>query len=81
MNIEVLDESDQSVTIFVKNPAVFSTWIQLRKHLLRFYQEEKKVILDLTESQIVDFTVKSKLIEWEKEFKNKGLELSVKGLI
>ncbi len=75
-----IHESDQSATIFIREAAIFSTWISLRKHLNHFFQEGKPVTLDLTETRIVDYTVRSKIDEWTKEFKEKGLEFSVRGL-
>jgi MFS superfamily sulfate permease-like transporter len=80
LNAQIVNESDQSVTILIREAAIFSTWISLRKHLHRFYQEGKQVTLDLTETGHIDYTVKSKIGEWINEFAEKGLELSVRGL-
>jgi MFS superfamily sulfate permease-like transporter len=80
LNAQVVHESDQSVTIHIPEAAIFSTWIPLRKHLYRFYQEGKQVTLDLTETRHIDYTVKSKIEEWKREFQEKGLELTVRGL-
>ncbi len=80
LNAQVVHESDQSVTIHIPEAAIFSTWIPLRKRLHRFHQEGKKVTLDLSKTRHIDYTVKSKIDEWIKEFNEKGLELSVRGL-
>jgi MFS superfamily sulfate permease-like transporter len=80
LNAEIEHENDKSVTIHVPVAAIFSTWIPLRKHLHSFCQEGKQVTLDLTKARHIDYTVKSKLEEWKKEFKEKDLELSVRGL-
>lgn len=80
LNAEVTHEDDQSATIVVRESAIFSTWIPLRKHLHRFLQEGKNVTLNLAETRLVDHTVMSKIHEWIMEFEDKDLELSVRGL-
>ncbi|MCH7615856.1 MAG: SulP family inorganic anion transporter [Nitrospinae bacterium] len=80
LNAEVTHEDDQSATIVVRDSAIFSTWIPLRKHLHRFLQEGKHVTLNLAETRLVDHTVMSKIHEWIMEFEDKDLELSVRGL-
>ena len=79
LNIEVIHDNDQSATIFIKDSAIFCTWIPLRKHLYRFFQEEKMVTLNLAETRLVDHTVMTKICEWKNKFKEKGLELSICG--
>ena len=80
LNVEVVHESDHSVTIHIREAAIFSTWMPLRKHLYRFFQEGKNVTLDLAETTHTDYSVMSKIDEWIKEFEEKNLELSVRGL-
>ena len=64
----------------VRESAVFSTWIPLRKHLHRLHTEGKTVTLNLAETRLVDHTVMSKLYEWVGEFEEKGSELLIRGL-
>jgi len=80
LNAEVTHEDDQSATIVVRESAVFSTWIPLRKHLHRFLHEGKRVTLNLAETRLVDHTVMSNIYGWIMEFEDKDLELSVRGL-
>lgn len=80
LNAEITHEDDQSATIVVRESAIFSTWIPLRKYLHRFLQEGKNVTLNLAETRLVDHTVMSKIHEWIMEFEDKDLELSVRGL-
>ncbi len=75
-----IKEDDQVATIFVRDAAIFSTWISLRNHLNRFFEQGKRVTLDLAGTRLVDYTVMSKIDEWIKAFKEKGLELTVHGL-
>jgi MFS superfamily sulfate permease-like transporter len=77
LNAKIIPERDQSVTIFLRGSIIFSSWIPLRKHLNRFYQEGKRVTLNITEIQFMDRRVMSKIEDWEKKFKENGLELTV----
>ncbi len=80
LHAEVTHEDDHSAIIVVRESAVFSTWIPLRKHLHRFLEEGKTVTLNLAETRLVDHTVMSKLYEWTNEFEEKGCELFIRGL-
>jgi len=78
LNAKIIPERDQSITVFLRGPIVFSSWIPLRKQLQRFFEDGKRVTLDITETQLVDRRVMSKIDEWKKKFKENGLELSVR---
>jgi len=80
LNAEVTQEDDHSATIVVRDSAIFSTWIPLRKHLHRLLQAGKRVTLNLSETRLVDHTVMGKLQEWKTEFAEQDSELSVTGL-
>jgi len=81
LNAEVIHEDDRSATIVVRESAVFSTWIPLRKHLHHFLEKGKNVTLNLAQTRLVDHTVMSKLFEWTIEFEEKGCTLSIRGLV
>jgi MFS superfamily sulfate permease-like transporter len=78
LNAKIIPARDQSVTIFLRGSIVFSSWIPLQKHLQRFFEEGKRVTLDITETKLVDRRVMSRVDEWAKKFKENGLELSVR---
>ena len=78
LNAKIIPERDQSVTIFLRGSIIFSSWIPLRKHLQRFFEEGKRVTLDISETKFMDRRVMSKVDEWAKKFKENGLELSVR---
>lgn len=80
LNVEISHQDEQTVTIKVKDSAIFSTWIPLRKFLNQYLQEGKNVILYFGDTRLVDHTVMSKLYEWIMEYEEKDLELSVRGL-
>lgn len=80
LNAQVVSEGNQPALISVRDSAMFCTWIPLRKHLSDFYEEGRSVTLDFAETRLVGHTVMAKIEEWKEEFKEKGLELSVRGL-
>lgn len=80
LNAEVTHEDEHSATIVIRESAVFSTWISLRKYLHRYLHEGKNVTLNFAETRLVDHTVMSKLYEWIMEFEENDCELFVRGL-
>ena len=58
-NIEVIEPDANTTILRVKNSAVFSTWIALRRKLLSI-DSHRSVILDLSETRLVDHTVMAK---------------------
>jgi len=74
-NVEQADRT----TVSVKDSAIFSTWIGLKRKLEKV-QGDGPVVLDLSETYFVDHTVMERLKEMETEFKESGSELVVTGL-
>ena len=80
-NAKIIPERDKSITIFLRGPIVFSSWIPLSKHLDRFFKEGKRVTLDISETKFMDRRVMSKVYERAKIYKENGLELSVRTIM
>ena len=78
LNAKIIPERDKSITIFLRGSVIFSSWIPLNKQLQRFYNDRKRVTLDITETKLVDRRIMSKIEEWQKNFNEKGLELTIK---
>jgi len=74
-NVEQADRT----TVSVKDSAIFSTWIGLKRKLEKV-RGDGPVVLDLSETYFVDHTVMERLKEMEAEFKESGSELVVTGL-
>ena len=70
---------NEGVMVRVKDSAIFSTWIGLKK-TLEPLMNEPQVVLDLSETFLVDHTVMAKLQEMGKAFKEKGSTLVIAGL-
>ena len=78
-DVDVVPE-EKRVVLLVKRAAVFSNWLGLRKAILTESEEREEVVLDLSQTQLVDHSVMEKLHELEKEFTQAGKTLSVVGL-
>ena len=77
--VSIERQEKTGVTVKVKDSAIFSTWIGLKKTLDRL-TEEPHVVLDLSETFLVDHTTMAKLHEMEKEFKERQATLVITGL-
>jgi len=75
-----VERNEQSgVTVKVKDSAIFSTWIGLKKTLDQL-AAEPRITLDLSETYLVDHTTMAKLHEMEKDFKERQSTLFITGL-
>jgi MFS superfamily sulfate permease-like transporter len=71
--------SGTDVTVVVKESAVFSTWLALRKKLQSLINE-RRVVVDLSQTALVDHTVMEKLHEMKQAFQEAGSQLVITGL-
>lgn len=72
---------DDTYVVSVRHSAVFSNWILFRKQVEQLgFQDHKNVVLDLSDTRLVDHTVMEKLHELEREFARRDLRLEVTGL-
>jgi MFS superfamily sulfate permease-like transporter len=72
-------EVEKTCLVVVRHAAVFSNWLMLKRRLDRL-GADMDIILDLSETYLVDHTVMEKLHELEQEFAAKQHRLHVKGL-
>lgn len=77
--LAVADAGDGNVTISVRDSAVFSSWIPLRKKIVQ-HENAKEMVVDLSETRMVDHTVMAKLTEMQKEFAARDCRLVIAGL-
>ncbi len=69
----------EGTTVWVKDSAIFSTWIGLKKKLDTLIGEPK-VKVDLSHTYLVDHTTMAKLQEMQKEYEENNSTLIVTGL-
>jgi MFS superfamily sulfate permease-like transporter len=79
--LEVEQESEDTVVVIAREPALFTNWILVRRQLLRIGLKDKQnVILDLSGARLVDHSVMEKLHELDRDFNRAGLRLEIAGL-
>jgi MFS superfamily sulfate permease-like transporter len=79
LRVSVERGEKDGVTVAVKDSAIFSTWIALKKRL-EHLKGEPKVVLNLSETSFVDHTVMEQLKGMESAFKENGSTLVITGL-
>ncbi len=77
--VSIERQEPTGVTVKVKDSAIFSTWIGLKQTLDRL-KDEPHVVLDLSDTYLVDHTTMAKLHEMEKEFTERQSNLVITGL-
>ena len=79
-DVSVVPEGDTRVVLVVRRAAVFSNWLGLRKAIVGQGECNDEVILDLSDTRLVDHSTMEKLHELEGEFAHRGKRLTVMGL-
>ncbi|MDA1312072.1 MAG: SulP family inorganic anion transporter [Acidobacteria bacterium] len=79
LKADVQRDEEGTTLVRVKDAMVFSTWIGLKKRLDAL-KDQSPVVLDLSETVLVDHTVMEKLGEMEEEFRQQDASLVIKGL-
>ena len=77
--VEIDRQPDGAIILSVKHAAVFSSWISLRKRIERA-DEGQEVVLDFSDTRLVDHTVMEKLHELQREFAERDARLVITGL-
>ena len=78
---QMKDESESSCRLVARRAAVFSTWIPLRRRIVKEgLVKRRNLTVDLSETRFVDHTVMEKLHELSHDFEAAGLTLNVTGL-
>ncbi|MDR4503540.1 MAG: SulP family inorganic anion transporter [Candidatus Scalindua sp.] len=79
--LELRELDNETCFIRVKESAVFSNWIPIKKQIERFgLIRNKNLILDLTDTAMVDHSVMEKLHEMKDTFSQNNLMLEIVGL-
>lgn len=78
-DVESRDETTEIVTVY--QAVVFTNWIPFKRLLERIgFDEGKNIVVDLSNTQLVDHTVVEKLHQMEQEFAERGRQLEVIGM-
>ncbi len=80
-NTEVRQLDERTWLICPRDAAIFSNWIAIRSRIERLgLARNMNVIVDLSNTRLVDHTVMEKLHELEREFDQRGIALAIVGL-
>jgi MFS superfamily sulfate permease-like transporter len=77
----ITEQEDNTYVIAAHKSAIFSNWIPFRRAIENIGLCQKhNVVIDLSDTQLVDHSVMNKLVEMQRDFKRAGLTLEVIGL-
>ncbi len=80
-DLEVEEVSADTTMIIAKQSAVFSNWIPFRRQIEEIgLVQRRNLIIDVSNTQLVDSSVMEKLEEMERNFEQEGLKFEVRGL-
>lgn len=76
-----IETTPQGLTVLrVRQAAVFTNWLKLRKILLSLQRDSRELVVDLSGARLVDHTVMKKLEEMERDWSLAGKKLQISGL-
>jgi len=79
--LDVKSVDDNTCCIVASRAAVFSNWIPFRRQIMTAgLNQSRNVVVDLSETRLVDHTVMEKLHELQSDFAREGLSLEIAGL-
>ncbi len=79
-DVTAVPEGDTRVVLVVRRAAVFSNWLGLRKVIVAQAATREEVVLDLSETRLVDHSTMEKLHELSDTLADSGKRLTVIGL-
>ncbi len=79
--IEVEEIDDKTSLILARESAVFSNWIPFKRQIEQIgLVQHRNLIVDVSNTQLVDHSVMEKLEEMKRDFEQEGLSFEVRGL-
>lgn len=79
--LHIEQRGDGPSVIFAKDSAVFSNWIPFKHQIEQIgLNQRNNLIVDLSETKLIDHSVMEKLHELQEEFGREGLSLELVGL-
>ncbi|MCC6494114.1 MAG: SulP family inorganic anion transporter [Pirellulales bacterium] len=78
LSVQELD--GDTYQIEARHAAIFSNWIPMKRRIDRIRRDRKNLVIDLSDTRLVDHTVMTKLDEVQREFREDGLLVEIIGL-
>ena len=79
--IEVQEINENTSLILTRESAVFSNWIPFKRQIEEIgLVQRQNIVIDLSETKLVDHSVMEKLEEMQRNFDQEGLSFQIRGL-
>ncbi len=79
--LEVQEIDEKTSLILARESAVFSNWIPFRRQIEQIgLVQRRNLVIDVSDTKLVDHSVMAKLEEMESDFEQEGLKFEVRGL-
>ncbi len=79
--LEVQKVDRKTSLIIAHESAVFSNWIPFRRQIEQVgLVQQRNIIIDLSDTKLVDHSVMEKLEEMKRDFEQEGLQFDIRGL-
>ena len=78
--VQEMEHPEGGTLLVVQRSALFCNWLGLRRHILLALEKSERVVLDLSQTRLVDHSVMEKLHHLEREVLDQGRTLEVVGL-
>lgn len=79
--LDIEEQGEKTLRVRASGSAVFSNWIPFKRQLEDIGLGQKNnLIIDLSDTRLVDHSVMEKLHELQREFEQEGLALTITGL-
>jgi MFS superfamily sulfate permease-like transporter len=79
--LDVTDQDENTCRIVAHQSAVFTNWIPFRRQIENVgLIQRKNLIVDFSDTKLVDHSVMDKLMAMQREFAQEGLSLAITGL-
>lgn len=80
-HLEVQEIDDDTSLILARESAVFSNWIPFRRQIEQLeLVQRRNLVVDVSDTRLVDYSVIAKLEEMEHDFEQDGLRFEIRGL-
>ncbi len=79
--LDIEPQADGTYVIHARGSAVFSNWIPFKRQIEQIgLAQRNNLVIDLSETKLVDHSVMEKLHELQEDFEQEGLTLELSGL-
>ncbi|MFQ3594389.1 MAG: SulP family inorganic anion transporter [Gemmataceae bacterium] len=78
--VQEMEHPEGGTLLVVQRSALFSNWLGLRRSILLAAENQPRVVIDLSQTRLVDHSVMEKLHQLQRDLESQGRTLEVVGL-